>query len=199
MKYSLHQIYTVPGLHKLWQPGSLAARKLRENDKMKRKWRKNEEMETEWGNGEWFTLYISSFSLYYLPLSISCIENCHILSQNVKNGTFVANVIKNLAYALWENNSRLNSLRESSASCASLVLITLICPSRHYLPLNLFGLVSILASLNLGGSQSGLFSIYSFLNLFFSQSILFSIYSFLNLFFSESVLFQLFLALSVYK
>ena len=33
-----------------------------------RKWRKNEEMEREWGNGERFTLYISSCSLYVPPL-----------------------------------------------------------------------------------------------------------------------------------
>ena len=33
------------GLHKLWQPGSLAARKWREKEKIKRKWRENEEME----------------------------------------------------------------------------------------------------------------------------------------------------------
>ena len=44
-----------------------------------------------------------------------------ILSQNVKYGTFVANVTKNLRYALWENNSGSNSLRESSASCEGLV------------------------------------------------------------------------------
>ena len=36
------------GLHKLWHPGVLAARKWRENEKMKRKWRENEkEMERE--------------------------------------------------------------------------------------------------------------------------------------------------------
>ena len=33
-----------------------------------RKWRKREEIEREWGKGERFTLYISSFSLYFLPL-----------------------------------------------------------------------------------------------------------------------------------
>ena len=35
------------GLHKLWQPGSLAARKWRENEEMRRKWRENEEMERD--------------------------------------------------------------------------------------------------------------------------------------------------------
>ena len=33
-----------------------------------RKWREHEEMERKWGNGERFTLYISSFSLYFIPL-----------------------------------------------------------------------------------------------------------------------------------
>ena len=37
--------YYHSGLHKLWQPGSLVARKWREKEKMKRKWRENEEME----------------------------------------------------------------------------------------------------------------------------------------------------------
>ena len=35
------------GLHKLLQPGSLAARKWRENEEMRRKWRENEEMERD--------------------------------------------------------------------------------------------------------------------------------------------------------
>ena len=34
-------------LHNLWQPGSLAAKKWRENEKIKRKWRENEEMERD--------------------------------------------------------------------------------------------------------------------------------------------------------
>ena len=50
-------------------------------------------MERERGNGERFTLYISSFSLYF-PL---------ILLRNAKYGPFVANVIKNLASLLNEN------------------------------------------------------------------------------------------------
>ena len=36
-----------PGLHNLWQFGSRAVRKWRENEKMKRKWRDNEEMERD--------------------------------------------------------------------------------------------------------------------------------------------------------
>ena len=67
-------------------------------------------MEREWGNGERFTLNISSFS----------VKNCHILSQNVKYGTFVANVTKISTYALWGNNSGSNLLRGSSAICAGL-------------------------------------------------------------------------------
>ena len=50
----------------------------------------------------------------------SASKNCLILSQNVKYSTFVANVKKNLSYALWENNSGSNSLRESSAICEGL-------------------------------------------------------------------------------
>ena len=69
-----------------WQPGCGKMERDRENE---------EEMEREWGNGKRFTLNISSFS----------VKNCHILSQNVKYGTFVANVTKNLTYALWDNNS----------------------------------------------------------------------------------------------
>ena len=53
------------------------------------------------GNGERFTLYISSFSLYFLPLyPFPISKNCYILSQNVKYGTFVAKVTKNSSYVL---------------------------------------------------------------------------------------------------
>ena len=102
--------HLVTGLHKMCQPASLAWRKWRENEKMKRKWRAKEEMESEWGNGEemdseWgngqrFTLYISSFSLYFLllyPFPISKIVsfcrkmlNTALLSQmSQKNLTYV--------------------------------------------------------------------------------------------------------------
>ena len=84
-------------------------------------------MERKWGNGERLTLYISSFSLYFLPLSpfppslsISYIKMHHILLQNVKYGTFVANVTKISTYALWGNNSGSNLLRGSSAIRAGL-------------------------------------------------------------------------------
>ena len=55
-------MYCSSGLHNLWQPGSRVARKWREKEEMGKKWRENEE------NEERFTLYISSFSLYFLPL-----------------------------------------------------------------------------------------------------------------------------------
>ena len=50
------------GLHNLLHPCTRDAR-----EKRLGKWRENEEMEGKWGNGERFTLYISSFSLYFLP------------------------------------------------------------------------------------------------------------------------------------
>ena len=103
-------------------------------EEMEREWGNVEEMERKWGNGERLTLYISSFSLHFLPLSphflilspfppslsISYIKICYILSQNVKYGIFVANVTKILTYALWGNNSGSNLLRGSLASCAGL-------------------------------------------------------------------------------
>ena len=98
-------------------------------EEMEREWGNEEEMERKWGNGERLTLYISSFSLYFLPLSpfppslsISYIKMHHILLQNVKYGTFVANVTKISTYALWGNNSGSNLLRGSSAIRAGLVI-----------------------------------------------------------------------------
>ena len=79
------------------------------------------------GNGErmrkWREIHSQDFLILCLfppSLSISYIKNCHILSQNVKYGTFVANVTKNLTYVLWENDSWSNLLWESSASCQDL-------------------------------------------------------------------------------
>ena len=96
-------------------------------EEMEREWGNEEEMERKWGNGERLTLYIYSFSLYFLPLSpfppslsISYIKMHHILLQNVKYGTFVANVTKISTYALWGNNSGSNLLRGSSAIRAGL-------------------------------------------------------------------------------
>ena len=88
--------YSRTGLHNLLHPCIWDARKWRENEKMKRKWRDNEEMERKRGNGERFTLYMSSFSLYFPPLCL--FPSCHILSQSDKYDTFVANVTKNLTY-----------------------------------------------------------------------------------------------------
>ena len=97
-------------------------------EEMEREWGNEEEMERAWGNRERLILYISSFSLHFLPLSpfphslsISHIKICYILSQNVKYGIFVANVTKILTYALWGNNSGSNLLRGSLASCAGLL------------------------------------------------------------------------------
>ena len=72
-------------------------RKWRGNGERKRKWRENEEMERELHSQDFLIL-----CLFPPSLSISYIKNCQILSQNVKCGTFVANVTKNLTYALWE-------------------------------------------------------------------------------------------------
>ena len=106
---------------------SLAAG-LRGNEERMRKWRGNgERMRKLRGNGEKLTLYIPQFSLHFLPLSpfplslsISYIKIGHIMLQNVKYGTFVANVSQILTYELWGNNSGSNLLRGSSASCAGL-------------------------------------------------------------------------------
>ena len=63
-------------------------------------------MDREGGNKEkmrkcrkWISLHFLILSLFPPSLSITYIKNCLILSQNV------ANVIKNIKYALWENNS----------------------------------------------------------------------------------------------
>ena len=42
-----NSVWFWPGLHKLWQPCSQAARKWRENEEMKRKWRENEELKRD--------------------------------------------------------------------------------------------------------------------------------------------------------
>ena len=66
--------YYGTGLHKLWHPCILAARKWRENEEMKRNRRENEEMERKWREVEEmerFTLHIFSFFLptYAFPMS----------------------------------------------------------------------------------------------------------------------------------
>ena len=67
------------------QPGSLAVRKWRENEKMNRKWNGNEEMERYLLSTFPHFLFISSLSIHFLS---------KILLQNVKYGTFVDNVTK---------------------------------------------------------------------------------------------------------
>ena len=76
--------------------GILVARKWRENEEMKRKWRENEEMKRKWREIDFL-----HFLYPFLPsFPISYIKIRHILLQNVKYGTFVPNVTKNLTYAL---------------------------------------------------------------------------------------------------
>ena len=92
----LSQYYRAARIVAALQPGcEEMKRKWRENEEMKRKWRENEEMERDIHSQDFLI-----FCLFSPYLSISYIKNCHILSQNVKYGTFVANVTKNLTYAL---------------------------------------------------------------------------------------------------
>ena len=79
------------GLHELCQPGSLAVRKWRENEKMKRKWRERMRKRSEI-----HSLHFLIFSLFPPSLFISYIKNCLIFLQNVKYDIFVANVTKKL-------------------------------------------------------------------------------------------------------
>ena len=88
-----------------------------------RKWRGNGERMRKWR--EIHFLHFLLFSLFPPSLSISFTKNCLTLMQDVKYGTFVANVTKNLTYyALWEINLRSTSQRESSAGCEGLHSIT---------------------------------------------------------------------------
>ena len=66
--------------------GSLAARKWRENEKMRRKLRENEEMERDLLSTFPHFLFISPLSIHFQ------IKNCLILSQNIKYVTFIANL-----------------------------------------------------------------------------------------------------------
>ena len=70
--------------------------------------REGEEMERDSFSTFPHSLFISSLSIHFR------IKICLILSQNVKYGTFVANVTKTLTYALLGNNSGSNSLQGSS-------------------------------------------------------------------------------------
>ena len=60
------------GLHKLCHSASLAVRKGRENEKMKRKWRENEEMEMKWKKSEKMEIHSPHF------LIISFLTDYHL-------------------------------------------------------------------------------------------------------------------------
>ena len=92
-------------------------RKWRKNEEIRRKWRENEEIEKDSLSTFPHSLCIS------LSLSISYIKICHILSQRVKYGTFVANVTKNLTYQVLGSNSGSNYLQGGSASFAGLISV----------------------------------------------------------------------------
>ena len=84
-------------------------------------------MEIEWGKGETFTLYISSFSLYFLPLyQFHISKNVSFCCKMLNTALLLRMSQKNLTYALWENNSLSISLWESSASCEGLVVTVVI-------------------------------------------------------------------------
>ena len=59
------------GLHKLCHSASLAVRKGRENEKMKRKWRENEEMERDLLITFPYFLFISSLYIHFLYQKLS--------------------------------------------------------------------------------------------------------------------------------
>ena len=84
-------------------------------------------MEREWGKGKRFTLYISWFSLYFLPLYSFHISKTVSFFCKMLNTTFLLRMSqKSLTYALWENNSWSISVWESSASCEGLVVTVVI-------------------------------------------------------------------------
>ena len=94
---------------------------------------------TQWGNGERFTLYISSFSLYFLPLYPFPKPKIVSFCRKMLNMSLLSRMSqKNLSYALWENNSGSNSLRENSASCAGLMMVMVMnirrSPVQPYVP-----------------------------------------------------------------
>ena len=96
---------------------SLAAG-LRGNGERMRKWGGNREKMRKWREID--SLHFLILSLFPPSLCISYIQMRHIFLQNVKYGTFVANVTKISTYALWGNNSGSNLLQGSSAICAGL-------------------------------------------------------------------------------
>ena len=65
-----------------------------------RKWRGNGEKMRTWRKIHSLNFLI--LSLFPPSLSISYVKICHILAQNVKYGTFVVNVAKNLTCTRYE-------------------------------------------------------------------------------------------------
>ena len=84
LRHFIQSVLWEAELYKLRHLGIMATKKWRENEKMKRKW------------GEVHSLHFLIFSFFRPSRSISYNKNCLILSQNVKYGTFVANVTKNI-------------------------------------------------------------------------------------------------------
>ena len=71
-------------------------------EEMKREWGNEEEMERKWGNGERLTLYISSFSLYFLPLSpFPNSLSISSLSLSISSSKCVTFCCKMLTTAIW--------------------------------------------------------------------------------------------------
>ena len=87
---------------------------LRENENMKRKWRGNTE---KWGNGKRFTLYISSFTLYFLPLYPLPISKTVSVCRKMLD-TALLSQMSQKTYALWENYSgKLRKLCRPASIC----------------------------------------------------------------------------------
>ena len=71
-----------------------------------------EKLERQWGNGKRFTLYTSSFSLYFLPLYPFSIWKLSHFVAKCWIRHFCRECHKKLTYVLWDNNSGSNSLHK---------------------------------------------------------------------------------------
>ena len=80
-------LWLTSGLHKLWQPCSVSARKWRENEEMERKWTDYEEMERKWTDNEEMEMERDSLSTFPHSVCISPLS-IHFLYQNLSH--FVA-------------------------------------------------------------------------------------------------------------
>ena len=167
-------------------------RKWRGNGERMRKWRGNGERMRKWREIDSLHFLILSpfpppfpsfphyLSISSLSISISYIKICHILSHNVKYGTFVANVTKILTYALWGNNSGSNLLWGSSASCAGLLNIYYTLPNSsnfptssthnkpHFWELTMKLLCLIVMEINVSASANGVGFPFRFLQVLMS-------------------------------